>query len=141
MKKNIRQSGKTGIKNQTHITFKRRLLKERGKWCEGCKKNFAQRLDHIIPISISGDNYSENNLQLLCKECDKRKTRTDLSIIQLFLNLRFLIKTWVNEWELQIDKNTLINLYKQIFELKKELILDDWYYDKNSLQSWKNNPI
>lgn len=30
--------------------------------------------DHIKPLSLGGDPYDPENIQLLCKECHKRKT-------------------------------------------------------------------
>jgi len=35
-------------------------------------------VDHIVPISQGGRQFDRTNLQLLCSECNKRKTRQDL---------------------------------------------------------------
>ncbi len=34
-------------------------------------------LDHIKPIALGGEEFDEDNLQILCKACDKIKTRQD----------------------------------------------------------------
>ena len=34
-------------------------------------------MDHIIPIALGGDEFDENNVQLLCRDCDKEKTAMD----------------------------------------------------------------
>lgn len=33
--------------------------------------------DHIIPIALGGDEWDINNVQTLCQECNKEKTRID----------------------------------------------------------------
>lgn len=37
--------------------------------------------DHIIPISIGGAQWDSHNIQTLCLECNKTKTRYDAKII------------------------------------------------------------
>lgn len=34
-------------------------------------------VDHIIPIALGGEEFDENNLQVLCAKCDKKKTWID----------------------------------------------------------------
>ena len=38
-------------------------------------KNFD--VDHIRPIALGGDEYDEENLQVLCRDCHKQKTAVD----------------------------------------------------------------
>lgn len=38
-------------------------------------------MDHVLPIALGGNQYDFTNLQTLCPECNKTKTRTDLSNI------------------------------------------------------------
>ena len=33
--------------------------------------------DHIVPIAMGGDQWDMDNLQTLCRTCDKKKTRKD----------------------------------------------------------------
>ena len=37
--------------------------------------------DHIIPISLGGDEWSFDNIQTLCKQCHKDKTKKDIKKI------------------------------------------------------------
>ena len=37
--------------------------------------------DHIIPVSIGGDCWDMDNLQTLCPECNKIKTKNDMKVI------------------------------------------------------------
>ena len=40
--------------------------------------------DHIIPISIGGEEYDLNNVQTLCEKCNKIKTKKDFKKISLY---------------------------------------------------------
>lgn len=40
-------------------------------------------VDHIIPIAIGGDEFDEDNLQVLCSDCNKIKTANDMKDIAL----------------------------------------------------------
>jgi 5-methylcytosine-specific restriction endonuclease McrA len=40
--------------------------------------------DHIVPIAIGGEEYDLDNVQTLCKECNKIKTKEDLKKIALY---------------------------------------------------------
>jgi len=35
-------------------------------------------VDHIVPICMDGEEFDENNLQVLCKRCERIKTRSDM---------------------------------------------------------------
>lgn len=37
--------------------------------------------DHIIPICLGGAEFDEDNLQTLCVECHKKKTKGEVSFI------------------------------------------------------------
>ena len=48
--------------------------------CIHCKKEFPSynlRADHIKPIALGGDEWDINNIQTLCIDCDKIKTKKD----------------------------------------------------------------
>lgn len=45
--------------------------------CQLCHIRPATRVDHIIPLSQGGPFMDPENLQALCKDCDKRKTAGD----------------------------------------------------------------
>jgi len=62
---------------------------------EICGRTFVERLhpnaqldaDHIIPISIGGDEWSFENIQTLCKQCHKAKTKKDMKKISAERNV------------------------------------------------------
>lgn len=45
-----------------------------GKWYTGA-------VDHIVPIALGGDEFDRANLQLLCEDCNRTKTRNDMARI------------------------------------------------------------
>ncbi len=51
---------------------KNRVLVRDGGRCVMCGSNEGIHFDHIIPVVKSGDN-TEDNIQILCKECNLRK--------------------------------------------------------------------
>jgi len=67
----------------SHQALKVRVTKERGAICEHCKKDCGDllnnnlTLDHIKPIALGGEEFSKANVQLLCSECNRIKTRQD----------------------------------------------------------------
>lgn len=71
-------------------TLRRKVLKENPN-CASCTKPRPEPfwhsdgwvVDHIIPISIGGEEFEESNLQLLCPECNKIKTANDMKDIAL----------------------------------------------------------
>lgn len=62
-----------------HQWMRSKLSKEKKYICDECGKycwNYYI-LDHIKPIALGGEEFDKTNLQILCKECDKIKTRQD----------------------------------------------------------------
>ena len=55
--------------------------KRRIKNCQNCNKAAPLEGDHIIPIALGGMPYLEN-LQLLCSDCHKEKTASDMKQIR-----------------------------------------------------------
>ena len=55
----------------------RKVIYERdGGICMKCGKRVPKEgyhVDHIIPISVGGDEWDLNNLELSCPECNLRK--------------------------------------------------------------------
>lgn len=43
--------------------------------------NYIGTVDHIVPIALGGDEFDLANLQLLCKACDRKKTKDDMATI------------------------------------------------------------
>ena len=60
----------------------------RGQYCDNCGRasneaNGARLdfdVDHILAIVNGGDEWDENNLQVLCTDCHKEKTKEDMRI-------------------------------------------------------------
>ncbi len=75
--------------------FKEKAFKRDKYSCVKCGKKPMQRTyegnfisdtskligDHIIPISIGGKEYDLNNVQTLCENCNKIKTKEDMKKI------------------------------------------------------------
>ena len=73
--------------------MKTKLFVKRNKTCEHCKTTVKFEgeliLDHIEPISTGGAEFDEDNLQLLCKFCNKIKTAKDMKNIALARRIEF----------------------------------------------------
>ena len=67
------------IAKHNHSWMRSKLSKEKKYICDSCGKYCWTYyiLDHIKPIALGGEEFDEKNLQILCKECDKIKTRQD----------------------------------------------------------------
>ena len=61
------------------------MQKNRCNIC-GTKINLSNsELDHIIPWHLVGDELHEDNLQMLCKECNRRKSKNVTYNLKMFL--------------------------------------------------------
>lgn len=72
------------ITKNNHSWLRSKLIKERLGHCEGCYLIFEEPqliLDNKIPIALGGNEFDENNLQILCLKCNKDKTKADFSKI------------------------------------------------------------
>jgi len=62
------------------------FIHEHGYYCDGCGKKTPPayyttglyEVDHIIAICNGGDEMDKENLQMLCSECHKEKTKLDM---------------------------------------------------------------
>jgi 5-methylcytosine-specific restriction endonuclease McrA len=61
-----------------------------GYTCAACGRDCRNRrvpwkydgtVDHIVPIALGGGEFDRANLQLLCTDCDRTKTRNDMARI------------------------------------------------------------
>lgn len=57
--------------------FKQRIL-TRDRVCVKCGGNDELQVDHILAIVNGGEMWDEKNLQTLCYNCHKKKTKKDL---------------------------------------------------------------
>jgi len=70
--------------NNNHAWLRSKLITNKENKCDECGKTFPKDnliLDHIIPIALGGDEFNENNLQILCLGCNKIKTKKDYAEI------------------------------------------------------------
>ena len=51
-------------------------LKEANWRCSVCNA-YAREVDHIVPLENGGPPYDPENLQVLCRDCHKAKTREE----------------------------------------------------------------
>jgi 5-methylcytosine-specific restriction endonuclease McrA len=56
------------------LAKRRKLIAERGAWCETCGKGGRLILDHIVEIKDGGAMLDDDNLKVLCHLCHQRKT-------------------------------------------------------------------
>lgn len=50
--------------------------------------------DHILPIAMGGEEYEMDNVQTLCKECNKIKTKEDIDTDMLKKGLIETVDNW-----------------------------------------------
>ena len=59
-------------------SFRDDFLNKHGKYCDKCGiNNVGVEVDHKIAIMNGGDEFDKENLQVLCYQCHKDKTRID----------------------------------------------------------------
>ena len=80
---------KNNIRKKYDIVVRKKLILEQHNRCALCKKEIElsdSHLDHIIPWDFVGDEL-ENNLQILCPNCNERKCRrVDFQLKMLIIN-------------------------------------------------------
>ena len=70
-----------------HSDKKAEILSKQGNCCRICDKKLTivdSELDHIIPWELVGDGLGEENNQMICKDCNRRKSnRLDYLLCRL----------------------------------------------------------
>jgi CRISPR/Cas system Type II protein with McrA/HNH and RuvC-like nuclease domain len=69
-------------------SIKNRILKNQNYECNICGRTIeldSSELDHIIPFSMVGDELGEKNLQMLCIDCNRRKSNSVVYNLRMFL--------------------------------------------------------
>ena len=65
--------------------FRLKAFKRDNKTCAICGKqeisSSALVGDHIIPIACGGEEFDLDNIQTLCLDCNKKKTKSDMKLI------------------------------------------------------------
>lgn len=73
-------------------TFRLKVFERDNYTCVSCKKKYVFKpgysdlplvADHIRPISLGGEEWDLNNLQTLCVDCNKEKTKKDMALISI----------------------------------------------------------
>lgn len=73
---------------QYDSSVRERKLVENNNRCNICGKPISlsnSELDHIIPWSLVGDELGESNLQMLCMDCNRRKSKNVTYNLKMFL--------------------------------------------------------
>lgn len=67
-------------------------------------KDYSDKLiaDHIIPIALDGDEWDMDNIQTLCEECNKIKTKHDISEIAKVRNLEKKLSNGQKQLEIYV---------------------------------------
>ncbi len=70
------------------LAIRSELLQNQSRKCNICKKDIdldSSELDHIIPWMYVGDELGKSNLQMLCKDCNRRKSKNSSYNLKMFL--------------------------------------------------------
>lgn len=110
-----------------HEVFKRDGY--RCRECGASKDETSLEIDHILPVAKGGTN-DIDNLQTLCRECNRMKHtdewvggETDLEVAENELNnLKEQLRITKERLELSKDKDDIINYKFKIKKLEKEII-------------------
>ena len=63
--------------------------------------------DHILPICLGGEEFDESNVQILCVECSKEKTKRDMEKFRIKEHECMLGPEWAIFWHKIIDQKSL----------------------------------
>lgn len=126
-----RRNSIKSLPGKSNIQSKKYLISIKGFVCNECNRVFNKHnglyLDHIIPVSLQGDEFNIDNHQLLCGKCHNIKTQKDLFVLRIFK--KFGLVTGSHQcWHSYLTKEEF-NYYRRIFydlvHLKKEFDLID----------------
>lgn len=80
--------GKLNVRISYDDSVRHQLLSKQKNKCNICKKNIMfedSELDHIVPWTYVGDELGLSNLQMLCKDCNHRKSKNSAYNLKMFL--------------------------------------------------------
>lgn len=81
--------------------LKRKAFRKYGRKCKNCGSNTNLECDHIEAVALGGDQWSLDNLQILCYDCHKIKTAEDVGKLAQVKNLR---KKYLNQYKFTFSK-------------------------------------
>ncbi len=79
---------KNNVRKSYDNSIRYKLLNQQYEKCNICNQhidNSIAELDHIIPWSLVGDELGINNLQMLCRDCNRRKSKNAAYNLKMFL--------------------------------------------------------
>lgn len=79
---------KNNIRKHYDDAVRARILFDQNACCNICGKEITNRdaeLDHIVPWTYVGDELGIQNLQILCRECNRRKSKNSAYNLKMFL--------------------------------------------------------
>ncbi len=79
---------KNSVRKNYDNSIRYRLLNQQNEKCNICSQhinNSTAELDHIIPWSLVGDELGISNLQMLCRDCNRRKSKNAAYNLKMFL--------------------------------------------------------
>ena len=79
---------KSNIRRTYDKSFKNNILVSQNNKCNICKKSIdisSSELDHIIPWSFVGDELGIGNFQMLCVDCNRKKSKSSAYNLKMFL--------------------------------------------------------
>lgn len=118
-------------KNKTPEILKRELLKEKGKKCYICSKEFESayglELEHKIPVAVGGKIFDKSNLDLACIRCHRKKTIVDKKVIKVIYDMGMVIKS-INTsfYPLEEIRQEYLRMFNICLECKEKR--EKWYY-------------
>lgn len=79
---------KNGLRKNYDDSVRYNLINKQNGKCNICNRHidiFTSELDHIVPWTMVGDELGTSNLQMLCKDCNRRKSKNSAYNLKMFL--------------------------------------------------------
>ena len=67
------------VRGRAWVKTRKRVAHKGNYRCAGCQRvwlSYKDQVDHVVPLEQQGSN-DDDNLQLLCNECHKDKTKAE----------------------------------------------------------------
>lgn len=79
---------KRNVRENYDNSVRQKLLENQNGKCNICDCRidiFCAELDHIVPWTLVGDELGVKNLQMLCRDCNRRKSKNSAYNLKMFL--------------------------------------------------------